>query len=108
MFAGSKDLFDAVAVSGTASMFLAPVIFFCIWSDWRVPVWSFAVSFFAAIAGAALYYGEAGGHVTLITPMFGIEAKYTKLLAICVAVLVIGNLAFVLGRMSKSPGIKPS
>ena len=31
VFLGSKDLFSAVAVSGTASMFLAPVIFFSIW-----------------------------------------------------------------------------
>ena len=108
LFAGSKDLYDAVAVSGTASMFLAPVIFFCIWSDWRVPVWSFAVAFFAAIAGAALYYAEAGGHYSLMGPLFGIEVKYTKLLAICVAVLIVGNGAFILGRLSNANQLRPA
>ena len=30
-------------------------------------------------------------------PAFGIMMKYNKLLAICVAVLVIGNTAFAIG-----------
>jgi hypothetical protein len=35
VFVGSKDLFSAVAVSGTSSMFLAPVIFFSIFGGRR-------------------------------------------------------------------------
>src|SRR5690554_502815 len=35
VFWGNKDLFSAVAVSGTASMYLAPVIFFSLWGNQR-------------------------------------------------------------------------
>ena len=45
VFWGNKDLFSAVAVSGTASMYLAPVIFFSLWgrrSD--IPLWSYLFS----------------------------------------------------------------
>ena len=97
VFVGNKDLFSAVAVSGTASMFLAPVVFFSIWGGARVPVWSFAVAFAAAMAGAVLYFLEASGHASLIGAMTGFEHKYSKLLAICIAVLAIGCAAFWAG-----------
>jgi Na+/proline symporter len=97
LFLGSKDLFAAVAVSGTASMFLAPVIFFCIWGGCDVARWAFAVAFIAAITGAALYFLEAGGHADLIEPLTGIAHKYSKLLLISAAVLAIGCGAFILG-----------
>ena len=35
VFWGNKDLFSAVAVSGTASMYLAPVVFFSVWGGRR-------------------------------------------------------------------------
>lgn len=93
----TKDLYAAVAVSGTASMYLAPVIFFSIWRGAaRVETWAYYVSFAAAIAGAALYYTEAGAITNILTPLTGIEHKYAKLLLISVAVLVIGNAAFAL------------
>ena len=98
LFGGTKDLYSAVAVSGTASMYLAPVIFFSIWGGVRqIPAWSYYLSFVTALAGAVLYYLEAGGMVGLITPLTGLEHKYAKLLAISVIVLVVGNGAFVLG-----------
>ena len=100
VFAGSKDLFSAVAVSGTASMFLAPVIFFSIWSDARPPLWCFLVAFVAAMAGAALYFLEAGGTLTLIEPLTGIAHKYSKLLMICIAVLATGCGAFAVGLLA--------
>jgi len=100
LFGGTKDLYSAVAVSGTASMYLAPVIFFSIWGGVRqIPLWSYYLSFITALAGAILYYLEAGGLVDLMTPLTGLEHKYAKLLAISAAVLVIGNGAFVLGLM---------
>jgi Na+/proline symporter len=61
LFLGSKDLFAAVAVSGTASMFLAPVVVFSIWLDREVEPWAFAMAFAAAMAGAALYFLESNG-----------------------------------------------
>lgn len=100
VFAGSKDLFSAVAVSGTASMFLAPVIFFSIWGTARPPLWSFLVAFVTAMAGAALYFLEAGGTLSIIEPLTGVAHKYSKLLLICVAVLVTGCGAFAAGLLT--------
>jgi hypothetical protein len=97
LFLGSKDLFAAVAVSGTASMFLAPVAFFSIWGGREVARWAFAVAFAAAMAGAALYMVEAGGYVSIVEPLTGVAHKYAKLLVICIAVLAIGCGAFALG-----------
>ena len=99
VFLGNKDLFAAVAVSGTASMFLAPVVFFNILGGRRVQPWAFAFAFALAIAGGALYMLEAGGHVAVVEPLLGITHKYAKLLAICIAVLAGGCGAFALGAM---------
>jgi Na+/proline symporter len=104
LFLGSKDLFSAVAVSGTASMFLAPVAFFSIWGGREVARWSFAVAFAAAIAGAALYMVESGGYLSIIEPLTGIAHKYTKLLVISAAVLAIGCGAFALGLKREGQG----
>lgn len=94
VFFGNKDLFSAVAVSGTASMYLAPVIFFSLWGGRRdVPIWSYAASFVFAVGGAMLYFFESSGH----TQYLGDAHKYTKLLWICLAVLAGGVVSFVLG-----------
>jgi hypothetical protein len=52
LFLGSEDLFSAVAISGTASMFLAPVVIFCIWGGLSVPRCSYVSAFTLAMAGA--------------------------------------------------------
>lgn len=97
VFWGNKDLFSAVAVSGTASMYLAPVIFFSLWGNQRdIPLWSYLGSFVVALAGAALYFTESSGYSALL----GEAHKYTKLLWISLAVLVIGCLMFQIGSLS--------
>ena len=103
LWLGTDDLYAAVAVSGTASLFLAPVIFFCIWGNMAIPRWSYLTAFVAAITGAALYYAESGGHADIIAPLTGITVKYNKLLLISAAVLVIGNGAFALGAWLRRP-----
>jgi SSS family solute:Na+ symporter len=100
VFTGSQDLFSAVAVSGTASMFLAPVIFFSIWGSARPPLWSFLTAFAAAMIGAALYFFEAGGTLSLIEPVTGVAHKYSKLLIICLGVLAAGCAAFWVGILT--------
>ena len=100
LFLGSKDLFAAVAVSGTASMFLAPVLFFCILGRRRVARWSYALAFFCAMTAGAVYMLEAGGQLTLLEPLFGVSHKYAKLLILCVGVLAAGCTAFALGMRS--------
>ncbi len=97
LFLGSKDLFAAVAVSGTASMFLAPVVFFCVFGRRRVATWAYVVAFAAAMIGGALYMLEAGGYISLIGPTFGVSHKYAKLLVICIGVLGIGFGSFAMG-----------
>ncbi len=101
VFFGSKDLFSAVAVSGTASMFLAPVVVFSLWMGRRdIPVWSYLTAFFTAIAAAILYFTESSGHSNLIGPLTGLEHKYAKLLLLSAATLVIGFTAFALGMIA--------
>jgi Na+/proline symporter len=94
VFWGNKDLFSAVAVSGTASLYLAPVIFFSLWGKQKnIPVWSYLLSFILAIAAAALYFTESSGY----TQLLGDTHKYTKLLYLTVGVLGFGSLGFWLG-----------
>ena len=97
----SKDLYAAVAVSGTVSMFLAPVIFFTIWGNQRIASWSLMVAFVVAMAGGALYMVESSGYVNWLEPLFGYSHKYSKLLIICISILVIGCGAFLLGRKGR-------
>ena len=99
VFFGSKDLFSAVAVSGTASMFLAPVVFFSIFGKQQnIPRWSFVVAFSVAIIGAALYFLESSGH----TQWLGDAHKYTKLLFISLTILIVGCASFILGNLFNS------
>lgn len=98
VFWGNKDLFSAVAVSGTASLFLLPVVFFSLWGGRRdVPVWSYVSTFLIALIGAVLYFTESSGHTQLI----GDIHKYTKLLYISVFVILSGCAIFALGIMSQ-------
>ncbi|MBU1209782.1 MAG: sodium:proline symporter [Alphaproteobacteria bacterium] len=101
VFFGSKDLFGAVAVSGTASMFLAPVVFFSLWMGRTdIPVWSYLVAFFSAMAAAIFYFTESSGYTNLIGPLTGLEHKYSKLLALSALTLAIGCGAFALGMVT--------
>ncbi len=103
---GSKDLFDAVAISGTASLFLAPVVFFSIWSNWEVKPWALVVSFIAALLAGIIYMLENGGYISVMTIVFGFEHKYTKLLLLCIIASTIGWIAFLLARTSVEKTVK--
>jgi Na+/proline symporter len=101
VFVGNKDLFSAVAVSGTASMYLAPVIFFSLWGGRNdIPLWSYLGSFFLAVGGAALYFLESSAH----TMWLGEAHKYTKLLWISLFVLGGGCLLFWIGGKRMTQG----
>ncbi|UZE96263.1 sodium:solute symporter family transporter [Alkalimarinus alittae] len=97
VFFGNKDLFSAVAVSGTASMYLAPVVFFSLWAGIReIPVWSYVGAFSLAVGGALLYFMESSGH----SQWLGEAHKYTKLLWICLTVLGGGIMLFFIGAIT--------
>ncbi len=101
VFLGTDDLFAAVALSGTASLFLTPVIVFCIWGQREVARWSLGVTLAAALAGAAVYFLENAGYVAVVELLTGLEHKYNRLLAISVAVLAVGLGSFALGLRRK-------
>ena len=96
VFVGNDDLFAAVAVSGTASLFLTPVIVHSILLDREVRPWAFQVSFVAAIGGAILYFLENSKRITLIGDLTGVTHSYSKLLVVTVAILTTGFIAFAL------------
>jgi Na+/proline symporter len=92
----SKDLYAAVAVSGTVSMFLAPVIFFTIWGNRSVQNWALITAFITAISGGLLYMLESAAYTNMLEPLFGYTHKYSKLLIICIGISVVGFSAFFL------------
>ncbi len=106
VFSGNKDLFSAVAVSGTASMYLAPVIFFSLWGNRQsIPLWSYLGSFTLAMVGALLYFTESSG----FSQWLGESHKYTKLLFISLAVLTASCGMFWLGdRQGRTAHAKPA
>jgi len=91
---GNKTLFDAVAVSGTASMFLTPVLILAFVFNRVIPLWSFLVAYAAAILGAAAYMYRG---TELVVSLFPGTHKYEQLLYICIAVLVVGFAAGLVG-----------
>jgi Na+/proline symporter len=95
---GNATLFDAVAVSGTASMFLTPVLVATLVLRRDVAVWSYLVAFAAAMLGAYAYFARGS---TLFAAILPEAHKYEQLLWICVAVLVVG-FAAVLSGIGKS------
>jgi Na+/proline symporter len=95
---GNKTLFDAVAVSGTASMFLTPVLVLAFVFNRVVPLWSFLVAYLAAILGAVAYMYRSTEFVKIF---FDGPHKYDQLLYICIAVLVVGFSAGLIGIASQ-------
>ena len=91
---GNKTLFDAVAVSGTASMFLSPVLIVGLVMGRQIALWSYLVAFTSAILGAFAYFGRAWPSIASILPE---GHKYEQLLVICIVVLVVGFTAVLAG-----------
>ncbi len=96
---GNATLFDAVAVSGTASMFLTPVLVATLILKKDVPVWSYLVAFSAAMLGAYAYFARGTEVMSAILPD---AHKYTQLLAICVVVLAVGFAAVLVGSRRRA------
>jgi len=91
---GNQSLFDAVAVSGTASMFLTPVLVVGLVLNRHVAVWAYLVAFAAAVLGAALYFARGASWAASLLPE---GHKYEQLLVICVVVLLVGFAAVLTG-----------
>ncbi|WP_410468809.1 sodium:proline symporter [Aestuariicoccus sp. MJ-SS9] len=91
---GSQTLFDAVAVSGTASLFLTPVLIVGLVLRRRIAVWAYLAAWGAAMAGAAVYFARGTAWGAAILPE---GHKYEQLFAICLVVLIAGFAAVLLG-----------
>lgn len=91
---GNATLFDAVAVSGTASMFLTPVLLVGLVAGRRIAVWSYLAAFAAAMLGATAYFARGWAPVAALLPE---GHKYEQLLVICVIVLLAGFAAVLAG-----------
>ena len=87
---GNQTLFDAVAVSGTASMFLSPVLLAGLVMRRDIALWSYLVAFGAAIIGAVIYFARDAAWAVTLLPQ---GHKYEQLLVICIAVLLAGGIA---------------
>ncbi|WP_404418041.1 sodium:proline symporter [Marinospirillum sp.] len=101
VYFGTDDLYAAVAVSGTASLFLTPVIIFCIWMNRRVARWSFLVNFLFAVGGSAIYFLETSGYVNWIGSWSGVEHDYSKLLILTLLILSVGMISFWWGMQDE-------
>lgn len=99
---GNATLFDAVAVSGTASMFLTPVLIVGLVTQRQMALWSYLVAFGAAMIGAVLYFARAATWAAALLPE---GHKYEQLLAICVAVLIVGFVAVLAGARRVEPAV---
>ncbi|WP_300547526.1 sodium:proline symporter [Roseovarius sp.] len=95
----NQTLFDATAVSGTASMFLTPVLVVGLAMRREIALWAYVVAFGAAIFGAAAYFARASAWAAAILPE---GHKYEQLLAICVVVLVVGFTAVLVGARRRT------
>lgn len=97
VFFGTRDLFAAVAVSGTAAMFLTPVIVWSIALDRQVAPAALGVAVVASVAAAVLYFLESSGHVGWIGSLTGVDHNYSKLLLLNLLALATGMVAFAAG-----------
>ncbi len=95
---GNQSLFDAVAVSGTASMFLTPVLVAGLILGRPVALWAYLTAFGAAMLGAIAYFTRD----TLFVHLLPEGHKYEQLLVICIVVLAVGFVAVLLGMSRKT------
>lgn len=102
VFLGTDDLFAAVAVSGTASLFLTPVILFCILGGRRVATWSLVATVVTAVGGAILYFLEDSGYTTILATLTGFEHTYSHLLVVTLVLQIAGIGFFAAGLEPKN------
>ncbi|WP_187428647.1 hypothetical protein ROLI_012570 [Roseobacter fucihabitans] len=91
---GNATLFDAVAVSGTASMFLSPILLVGLMGGRKIPLWSYLLAYGAALIGAFVYFARGWPSIAALLPQ---GHKYEQLLVICIMVLAIGFTAVLAG-----------
>jgi Na+/proline symporter len=84
----NQSLFDAVAVTGTASLFLTPVMIITFLGG-NIQNWAYFITWLISIMGAFAYVCRDHEVVLYLFPG---THKYDQLLSICLYVLIIGFL----------------
>lgn len=100
LLTGSKDLFAAVAISGTAAMFLTPVVIFRLFANIKAPLWSYKLSFAMAFVGALFYFLESSDYTKIVSGVFGPMHSYTALLWINLLIFAGSCLTYVAGAFT--------
>jgi len=100
---GNQSLFDAVAISGTASMFLTPVLMVGLVGSRQIALWAYLASFSAAILGALAYFLRENG---IVSSVLYDGHKYEQLLQICITVLLIGFGAVLAGSTKRENSLR--
>ena len=89
----NQSLFDAVAVTGTASMFLTPVILITFLGG-KIPIWAYSITWMCSMIGAFAYIFRDSAIVMYLLPSLH---KYDQLLSICLYIILFGFLVCILG-----------
>jgi hypothetical protein len=89
----NQSLFDAVAVTGTASMFLTPVMLITFLGG-KIPIWAYTISWMCSMIGAFAYICRDNEIVMYLLPSLH---KYDQLLSICLYIILFGFLVCILG-----------
>ena len=85
----TKDLFTAVAVSGTAATFITPVFILTILFKVRLSKISLIASFLTSFSGSIIYYLESQNINNFLSLYFDLDHKYKTLLLLNFLILAM-------------------
>jgi len=98
IFLNTKDLFTAVAVSGTAATFLTSTFILRVIFNIILSKSSLIMSFILSICGSIIYFLESQSLNNSFSLFFALEHKYKTLLVINIIILV---LSFLIGLITR-------
>ena len=102
IFFDNKDLFTAVAVSGTAATFLTTSFLLKVVFNISISKVSFVTSFIFSISGSIVYFLESQKINNSFSLIFGLDHKYKTLLLINIIILTVSFCsAFLIKKKTK-------
>ncbi len=102
IFFNTKDLYTAVAVSGTAATFLTSTFILRILFNISVSKVSLIISFAFSILGSILYYLESQNINNLFSSTFELDHKYKTLLFINIIIIFINFSSVLINKRKNS------
>ena len=89
----TKDIFTAVAVSGTAATFITPIFILGVIFGLNLSNQSLVLSFIVSVSGAILYYLESQNIYNIFSLYFGLDHKYKTLLLINIIIILFSFIS---------------